>query len=332
MQQYKAIHLISRPDTTIQSDNFEIRQHSREPLKAGEFRVKQTCLSLDPAMRGWMSPDTNSYIPPVELGAIMRSNGLGEVIESQHDKFAVGTRVMGMFGWTEEAVSNGQGVNAVSLDLPDEAILSTIALPGLTAAQGFLRLSDFKAGETILISGGAGSVGSIVGQMAKAEGLRVIGISGSEEKCRWMTEELGFDVALNYRSDNLKDEVRAAAPDGIDIYFENTGGPIQSIALHSMNTFGRVIVCGLISQYNKAEPDPGPDWVPVIKQRLRIQGFTMPDHMHEAPELAQLVAGYLMKGQLKYRAHVLEGLESAVSGINLLFSGENQGKLVVKLS
>lgn len=328
---YKAIQLVKRPETTITPDIFRVATLETPELKEGQILIKQTHMSLDPAMRGWMNEDKDSYVPPVGLGEIMRSSGVGKVVESFNDKFPVGTIVSGMFGWTEYLVSNGKGVQKMPKDISPEAILSVLALPGATAYQGLMNVGRPKAGETLLVSGAAGSVGSIVGQIAKAEGLRVIGSAGSEEKCRWLVDELGFDAAVNYKSKNLARELAEAAPDGIDIFYENTGGPIQHAAVNLMNAHGRIVVCGIISDYNSKEPAPGPDWSFIVKKRLRVEGFAMPDHWHKLPELLQSVSKYLQEGKIKYRAHVLEGLESAIEGINLLFTGGNTGKLMVKL-
>jgi NADPH-dependent curcumin reductase CurA len=328
---YKAVQLIKRPGTVITPDIFNVVTCETPDLKKGEILIRQTHMSLDPAMRGWMSDDRSSYIPPVELGEIMRSSGVGEVVESLNEKFPKGIRVSGMFGWTEYLVTDGLGIQPIRDSIDPEAVLCVLALPGVTAYQGLMNIGKPKAGETLLVSGAAGSVGSIVGQIAKAEGLRVIGSVGSEEKSRWITEELGFDAAVNYKSNSLNRDLSEAAPDGIDIFFENTGGPIQHAAFQHMNAHGRIVVCGVISEYNSMKPTPGPSWVNIVRKRLRIQGFTMPDYWDKFPELSGNVAKYLLKGQIKYRAHVLEGLESAIDGINLLFSGGNRGKLMVKL-
>lgn len=328
---YKAIQLVKRPETVITPDIFKVVTLETPPLNQGEFLIKQTHMSLDPAMRGWMNNDRGSYIPPVELGEIMRSSGVGEVVESLNEKFPKGTTVSGMFGWTEYAVSDGLGIQPIPAGIDPEAVLCVLALPGITAYQGLMNIGKPKAGETLLVSGAAGSVGSIVGQIAKAEGLTVVGSAGSEEKCRWLTEELGFDAAVNYKSKRLFRDLLKAAPNGIDVFYENTGGPIQHAAFNHMNAYGRIVVCGVISDYNSAQPSPGPSWVNIVRKRLRIQGFTMPDYWDKFPELSNHVATYLLQGKIKYRAHVLEGLESAIDGINLLFTGGNMGKLMVKL-
>jgi NADPH-dependent curcumin reductase CurA len=288
-------------------------------------------MSLDPAMRGWMSADTGSYIPPVELGSVMRSSGVAEVVESKNDRFPVGTRVVGMIGWTEYAVSKGEGLQKLPPDIPAEAVLCVLALPGLTAYQGLIEIGKPKAGETLVVSGAAGSVGSMVGQIAKAEGLRVVGTAGTDEKCRWLQDELGFDKAINYKKDDLAKQLAAATPKGVDIYFENTGGPVQHIVFGRMNAHGRIIVCGMIADYNTDKPSPGPNWLNIIRKRLTIQGFTMPDHWDQVPAMMVKLSAYYMGGKLKYRAHKLQGLESAIEGINLLFTGGNTGKLMVVL-
>jgi len=329
--EYKAIKLVKRPDITITPDLFETVTLQTSELKDGEILVKQTHMSLDPAMKGWMSPATDSYIPPVALGEIMRSSGIAEVLESKNEKFAVGAQVMGMIGWTEYAVNTGEGLQILPPGLPADAVLCVLALPGITAYQGLIEMGKPKAGETLVVSGAAGSVGSMVGQIAKAEGMRVVGTAGTDEKCRWLEEELGFDKALNYKSENLAEALKDATPDGVDIYFENTGGPVQHAAFENMNAHGRIIVCGMIADYNTSTPAPGPNWIDIIRKRLTIQGFAMPDHWDNVPAMSQKMAEYWMNGQVKYRAHTLHGLESAVEGINLLFTGGNTGKLLVEL-
>ena len=332
MSTYTAINLIARPAPgPVSSDIFEVVKNEIPSAGPGQILVKQTHMSLDPAMLGWMSPDPESYIPPVALGEVMRSSGLGEVLESNQPDFAVGDRVMGIMGWTEYALSSGAGLNKVQPGPDAETVLSIFALPGLTATQGLFGFGDPKSGETIVVSGAAGSVGSIVGQLAKAEGLNVIGVAGSDEKCDWIVNELGFDGAINYKSDDIAARLAELAPGGIDIYFENTGGPIQQHVFDRMNAHGRIVVCGMIADYGKKVPSAGPNWIPIIKKRITIHGFAMPDHFGQVPELLAKLTPYVMQGKIKYRAHVLEGLESAIEGLNLFFTGDNKGKLIVKL-
>jgi len=332
MTDYTEIHLIKRPDgQAIGPHMFEVVKKPLPKAGPGQILIKQTHMSMDPAMLGWMNPDTESYIPPVELGTTMRSSGLGEVVESNHPDFQVGDMVMGMTGWTEYLVSNGQGMNKLQPGVTPEMALSVFALPGLTATQGLFNVGEPKAGETLVVTGAAGSVGSIVGQLAKAEGLRVIGIVGSDEKAEWITQELGFDGAINYKSDNLADQLAELTPNGIDVFFENTGGPIQHLIFDRMNAHGRIAVCGMIADYTQSTPAPGPNWIPLIKKRIKIQGFAMPDHFGQVGELLAKLTPYVMQGKIKFRTHELQGLESAMTALNLFFTGENKGKLIVKL-
>ncbi len=328
---YKAIKLVKRPERLITPDLFEVVTLETPQLESGQILVKQTHMSLDPAMKGWMTEDRNSYIPPVELGEVMRSSGVAEVVESKHDGFAVGDRVVGMMGWTEYAVSNGQGLQKLPPGVSPEAVLCVLSLPGLTAYQGLMVIGKPQAGETLMVSGAAGSVGSMVGQIAKAEGLRVVGTAGTDEKCRWLEDELGFDKAINYKSDDLARQIKDATPDGVDIYFENTGGAVQHITFNRMNVHGRIVVCGMIADYNAETLSPGPNWINMIRRRLTITGFAMPDHWGDVPAISTKLLEYYQAGQLKYRAHKLSGLESAIEGINLLFTGGNTGKLMVEL-
>lgn len=327
-----AIHLKARPaGGMITSDLFSIQEHALDDLKEGEVRIKQTHMSLDPAMIGWMSPDPESYIPPVAIGEVMRSAGIGEVVESRHIDYKPGDRVQGMMGWQTFYQGVPAALNKIDAPLPAETILSVFALPGLTAVQGLMNIGHPKKGETLVVTGAAGSVGSIVGQLAKAEGLRVIGVVGTEEKANWIVNELGFDGAVNYKADNPEQQLIDLTPDGIDLFFENTGGAIQQSIFDRMNAHGRIVVCGLIADYLSAEPSPGPNWIPMVKKRLTIQGFAMPDHLAQAPELIAKLTPYVMQGQIKHRSHVLKGLASSIDGLNLFFTGENKGKLLVEL-
>ena len=332
MTTFTAINLIKRPQSgVIDSSIFDVVEKQIPTIAPGQVLVKQNYMSLDPAMFGWMSSDTNSYIPPVALGDVMRSSGIGEVTVSNHPDFVVGDRVMGMMGWQEYFVSDGEGLNKVTAPLPDESILSVFALPGLTAVQGLFNVGKPKKGETLIVTGAAGSVGSIVGQLAKAEGLRVIGVVGSQEKADWIVNELGFDAAINYKTDDLDAQLAAAAPDGIDLFFENTGGPIQHLIFDRINAHGRVVVCGLIADYHNEVPAAGPSWLNIIKRRITVQGFTMPDHFHQVPELLEKLTPYVMAGKIKHRTHLLNGLTSAIDGLNLFSTGANKGKLIVKI-
>ncbi|MBD1559443.1 NADP-dependent oxidoreductase [Vibrio sp. S9_S30] len=326
------ILLTARPDgSPIGPHLFTVVENEIPALTEGQFLIKQTHMSMDPAMIGWMMADEDSYIPPVALNSRMRSGGFGEVVASENPEFAVGDKVMGMMGWTEYALTNGQGINKVANNIDAEMALSVFALPGLTATHGLFNVGQPQSGETLVVTGAAGSVGSIVGQLAKAEGLRVIGVVGSDEKASWIVNELGFDGAINYKKDNLKSQLESLTPDGVDVFFENTGGPIQHHIFDRMNAHGRIVVCGMIADYTTSEPLAGPNWIPLIKKRITVQGFAIPDHFHQMPQLLERLTPYVMNGQIKFRTHVLDGLESAMSAMNLFFTGENKGKLLIKL-
>lgn len=331
MTQYTEIHLIKRPDgKPIGPHLFEVVKKDLPAVGPNQILIKQTHMSLDPAMLGWMSPDTESYIPPVELGSVMRSSGVGVVVESNNPRFKAGDVLTGMFGWTEYLLSDGKGFSKLQDGVDAETALAIFAIPGMTATQG-LKFLEPKAGETMVVTGAAGSVGSIVGQMAKADGLRVIGVVGDDEKASWIINSLGFDGAINYKTDDLETRLNVLVPNGVDVFFENTGGPIQQLIYNRMNAHGRIVVCGMIADYTARTPAPGPSWINLIKKRIRIQGFAMPDHWGDAPALIAKLTPYVLQGKIKYRTHILDGLESAMTGLNLLFTGGNKGKLIVKL-
>lgn len=332
MSSYKEILLVQRPhDGKIGPHLFETREQPIPQPGDGEILIKQTHMSLDPAMLGWMSEDRESYIPPVELGEVMRSSGIGKVIASNHPDFTVGDRVMGMTGWAEYLISDGAGFNKLQAGITEEMALCVFALPGLTATTGLYNFGKPKQGETLVVTGAAGSVGSIVGQLAKADGLRVIGVVGSDEKADWIVNELGFDGAINYKTDDLEAKLTELTPDKIDVFFENTGGPIQQHIFNRMNTHGRIVVCGMIADYQADTPSAGPNWIPLIKKRITVRGFAMPDHWGEVPQLLEKLSPYVQQGKIKYRAHTIDGLSNAEKGLNMLFSGDNKGKMIVKL-
>jgi NADPH-dependent curcumin reductase CurA len=325
--------LKSRPSGLIKADNFElVSQPTPEPGE-GQLLIRSVYLSLDPAMRGWLI-DRPSYVPPVQVGEIMRGLAVGIVEKSNHPKFATGDRVQGMFGWQEYLVSDGEAVTKLpESGLPFSAYLGLFGLVGLTAYAGLLEVGRPKGGEALLISGAAGSVGSLVGQIGKIKGLRVVGIAGTDEKCNWLREELTFDAAVNYKDANYKKQLKAACPNGVDIYFENVGGEILETALYLMNTFGRVVACGMISQYNATGSVPGPSNLAlVISKRLKIQGFLATDYSSKVKEMVINFTQWYSSGQLKYRVDIVRGLEAAPVAINKLFDGSNHGKLMVQVT
>ncbi|CAG8444468.1 385_t:CDS:10 [Ambispora gerdemannii] len=304
-----------------------------ESLKEGEFIVRNYWLSLDPAMRGWMSDSRRSYIRPVEINEVMRGQTVGVVVASKSSKFRAGDKVQIMGGWQEFTVSNGKG--AWKLDVPPGAhlhdFLGIFGGTGMTAYFGLLDIGKPKAGETVVVSGAAGATGSLVGQIAKIKGTRVIGIAGSKEKCDWLEKELGFDVALNYRDADFSKKLAAATPKYIDVYFDNVGGDILDLCLKRIAQKGRIVVCGAISQYNEKNPQGPKNYTTLITQRARMEGFIVFDYGPRYPEAVRDIAKWLQEGKIKRREFVTEGLENAPEGLLRLFKGENTGKTLVKL-
>lgn len=325
--------LKSRPTGLIKAENFELVSQPIPEPGENQILIRSVYLSLDPAMRGWLT-DRPSYVPPVQIGEVMRGLAVGIVEKSNHPIFATGDRMQGMFGWQEYLLSSGEAVTKLpDSELPFSAYLGLFGLAGLTAYAGLVEVGQPKAGETLLVSGAAGSVGSLVGQIGKIKDLHVVGIAGTDEKCKWLRDELGFDVAVNYKDADYKKQLKTACPKGVDIYFENVGGEILETALSLMNTFGRVVVCGLISQYNATAPVPGPsNFAAVISKRLKIQGFLATDHASKIKEMVTNFTQWHISGKLKYRVEIVRGLESAPTAINKLFDGSNTGKLVIEVS
>ncbi|MEG0341069.1 MAG: NADP-dependent oxidoreductase [Acinetobacter sp.] len=326
---YNAFKLLKYPQGSITKDIFEMVSLPKSNLKEGEFLVKQTYMSLDPAMRTWLQQREDSYLPPVRIGEVMRSYGVGIVVESLNPKYPTGSHVVGVTGWSEYVLGNEE-MNIIDPSLPPEAALSIFYMTGLTAYAGLMKIGQPQKGETLVVTGAAGSVGSLVGQLAKAQGLRVVGIAGSDEKCKWLVEELGFDAAINYKSENLEAQLRAAAPNGVDVFYENTGGPIQEIIFNQLNRFGRVVVCGVLSDYDKEVPTKGPSWVDINLKSLRVQGLIVTDYLDIADEAFSVLGAYLAEGKIKFKAHVIEGFENLPEGLMKLFKGENTGKFIVK--
>ncbi|GHD46125.1 NADP-dependent oxidoreductase [Thalassobaculum fulvum] len=333
------VRFVKRPTGEPTADTFEIGEAELPALGDGEILVRIIWLSLDPYMRGRMD-DKRSYAQPQALGAVMQGGTVGQVVESRNPKFAEGDFVLGMFGWQSHAVSDGAMVRKLD---PAVAPLSTwvgvMGMPGLTAYIGLLDVGEMKAGDTVAVSAASGAVGSVVGQLARIKGAKkVVGIAGAEEKCRFVVDELGFDACVSHRSASLRDDLKAACPDGIDIYFENVGGPTLDAALSLMNPFGRIPVCGMISMYNTGPSTEGPDRLPslmrrVLTDRLKIQGFIVSDRaaQHQKAFIEE-VGGYIRDGRIKYREFVTEGLENAPRAFAGLLRGENFGKQLVKVS
>jgi NADPH-dependent curcumin reductase CurA len=328
MQTTSRITLAATPSGPVSAENFGAEEVPVPELTDGEFLLAVKYLSIDPTIRGWMARDT--YLPKIAEGDVIRSLGAGEVIESRNAKFPVGARVSGTPGWQSHAVLNG------GFAIPDgvgyEDALSVFGMTGLTAYVGIEDIGKPKAGETVVVSGAAGAVGSLAGQIAKAKGCRVVGIAGTPEKCRWVTEDLGFDECIDYRSESVPARLRETCPKGIDVYFDNVGGEILNTVLGQIRDHARIVMCGAISGYDLAELSPGPaNLVNVIPRRALLQGFIVLDHFGRAGEAAAAMAGWMQEGKLKSKVDVTEGLASAPHALQALFTGGNVGKTLVKL-
>ncbi|MFJ2604838.1 NADP-dependent oxidoreductase [Streptomyces sp. NPDC091279] len=326
-------HLLSRPVGWPKPEDFALVEAEVPTPREGQVLVRNKYLSVDPYMRGRMS-SAKSYLPPFELDKVMQGGAVGEVIESNAEGFAVGDHVLHFLGWREYAAVGAE--HAVKVD-PDAAPLSTylgvLGMTGLTAYAGLLRTAAFKEGDSVFVSGAAGAVGSQVGQIAKLKGAsRVIGSAGSDEKVKLLLEEYGFDAAFNYKTGKVSTQLREAAPDGVDVYFDNVGGDHLEAAISSLNQGGRIAVCGMISVYNNTEPAPGPrNLTRLIQTRGRIEGFLVGDHYDLQPQFVSEVGPWVASGQLKYRETVVEGIEHNLEAFLGVLRGENTGKMIVKL-
>lgn len=334
MSHNRQVKLANRPQPGLfQRDNFIIEDTPIAQPDEGELLVRVEVISLDPAMRGWVN-DGKSYVPPVGIGEVMRAYAAGIVEHSKHPKFAVGDAVQGLLGVQQYAVSNGRGL--VKLDLakaPIERWVGGLGMPGWTAYFGLLEVGQPKEGETVVVSAASGAVGSLVGQIAKIKGCRAVGIAGGPEKCAFLTDELGFDASVDYKTGKLAEALRTACPDGIDVNFENVGGEILDTVLPQMNVFGRIALCGLISGYTASEAPPGPKNIrAVLTQRLKMQGLIVFDWANRIPEAIEQLGTWHQEGRLKMREDLREGgVDAFPDVVNMLYTGANNGKLVLKV-
>lgn len=326
--------LAARPQGSVKASDFNHVKESLRDLQAGEVLIKNLYISLDPAMRGWMNESKNSYMPPVAIGEVMRALAVGQVVESNNPKFAVGDHVSGILGMQEYAYSDGNGISKVDPKLaPLPLYLSTLGMPGMTAYFGLLEVGQPKEGDTVVISGAAGAVGTIVGQIAKIKGARVVGIAGGADKVRYLTEELGFDAAIDYKSEDVSAALKQHCPKGIDVYFDNVGGDILDAALAQLAFGARVVICGAISQYNNTTPIKGPsNYLNLMVKRATMKGVMVSDFYPRAMEAAMVMGGWIMSGRLKSREDIVEGLENFPETFQKLFTGENNGKLILKVA
>ena len=333
----RRVVLASRPEGAPQLSNFRIEERPAPEPEQGEVLLRTLWLSLDPYMRGRMSA-ARSYAKPVEVGEPMVGGTVSKVVDSRHPDFKVGDIVLAYSGWQDYAVSNGAGLRKLDpARAPISTALGVLGMPGMTAYTGLLTIGDPKPGETVVVAAATGPVGATVGQIAKVKGCRAVGIAGGPDKCRYLLDAFGFDVAVDHRSKNFADELRAACPDGIDVYFENVGGPVWDAVFPLLNDFARIPVCGLISQYNMTELPPGPDRTPqlfrqVLTRRLTIRGFIVWDFASQAEAFERDVSTWIQQGKIKYKEDVVEGLENAPQAFLGLLQGKNFGKMLVRVS
>jgi NADPH-dependent curcumin reductase CurA len=323
-----------RPEGRIRPSDFELVEAPAPSPGPGQAVARVLYLSLDPTNRIWMA-DVEQYMPPVQIGEVMRGIGLAQVIESNAARYAAGDLVTGLTGWQDYVLidSNAAAIRPVprGLPVPPAVLLGVLGGTGLTAYFGLLDIGRPQAGETVVVSAAAGATGSVAGQIAKLKGCRVVGIAGGPDKCRWLTDELGFDAAVDYKVSGWAERLRAACPRGVDVNFENVGGEIMDAVMSLMNLNGRVVLCGLISGYNTGEPMRG-RYDLILMKRLRVQGFIVIDFASRFGEAVQQLAQWVADGKLKQRETIVDGLERAPTAINLLFDGGNTGKLLVKVA
>ena len=324
--------LARRPVGHVTREDFTFEEVPVQDLAEGQILVKNHYLSLDPAMRGWMN-EGKSYIAPVGLGDVMRALGVGEVIESRHPRFSVGDFVQGTLGVQDFYAGEPRGFYTVDTTLaPLPLYLSALGMTGMTAYFALLDTGAPQSGDTVVISGAAGAVGSVAGQIAKLKGCRVVGTAGGEQKCRMLVEELGFDAVIDYKNEDVLEGLKRNCPDGVNVYFDNVGGDILDAVLSRLALHARVVICGAISQYNNTTPVKGPaNYLSLLVNRARMEGFVVLDHASRFAAAGQKMAGWIAEGKLKSREDIVEGLETFPETLQKLFSGENFGKLMLKV-
>ncbi|MHA6799317.1 NADP-dependent oxidoreductase [Bounagaea algeriensis] len=328
------IRLASRPRGWPTSENFDVTEVTVGEPAAGQVLVRNLVMSVDPYMRGRMN-EGRSYVAPFEVGAPLDGGAVGQVVSSASEELEAGDVVLHDRGWRDYAVLDAGRVKKVDPDrAPLNAYLYVLGMPGMTAYVGLSEIAQQQPGDVVFISGAAGAVGSLAGQLAKLSGAsRVIGSAGSAEKVRFLTEEVGFDAAFNYKDGPVRDQLKQAAPEGIDVYFDNVGGEHLEAAIGAMNDFGRIACCGMISQYNAAEPEPGPrNMFMMVSKRLRMRGFIVGDHPELTEQFARDVGGWLSEGKIHYQETVVEGLRNAPEAFLDMMRGQNTGKMLVKIA
>ncbi|MCB8874663.1 NADP-dependent oxidoreductase [Acidisoma silvae] len=328
----RSVTLASRPKGAPTLDNFEMREEVMPKPGEAEVLTRTLWLSLDPYMRGRMS-DKASYAAPIAIGAPMTGETVGEVVESRDPRFTAGDIVVGAFGWQSHIVSSGDRLTIVPTGVPYSAYLGVLGMPGATAYAGMTEIGQVKPGETVVISAASGAVGAVAGQLAKRAGARVVGVAGNPDKCLYIQDTLGFDECIDHRAVmDLGSALRDACPKGIDVYFENVGGDLQDAVYPLMNDYGRMIMCGMVAEYNDTKPRPGPNLMDVVKKRLRIEGFIVTDKLQRFVDWRAMATPWVADGSLHFREHVVDGLENAPEAFIDLLRGHNFGKLVIRVA
>ena len=332
------IRLAARPVGLPTRNDWSFTTEPVAPPAPGGLLVKTLALSLDPAMRGWMN-EAKSYIPPVAIGEVMRAGGIGVVVESNHAGFAAGDLVSASLGVQEYCAIAADEVKRSGLFKIDARLgtpnqwLNVLGMPGMTAYFGLLDVGQPKAGETVVVSGAAGAVGQTVGQLARIKGCRAIGIAGGPAKCEWVVQELGFDACVDYKTANPRDALKAACPNGVDVYFDNVGGEILDMVLARINRKARIVICGAISQYNNTTPVQGPkNYLSLLVNRARMEGMVVFDYTERFPQAVAELAGYLREGRMQSREDVVDGLQNFPEALLKLFTGANFGKLILRVA
>ena len=328
----KVLRLKKRPIGFPDEDTWELSEEILPSLNEGEILIENNYISLDPAMRGWMN-ETRSYIEPVKIGDVMRAGSIGKVIESNNPKFSEGDVVSGGSGVQQYSINDGKGFFKIypgKLNLP--VFIGTLGMPGMTAYFGILEVGKIKEGDTVLVSAAAGAVGSIVGQIAKIKGCKVVGIAGGKEKCDYVVNELGFDGCIDYKNESVKSGIKKECPNGIDVYFDNVGGDILDSALIFINKYARIVICGAISQYNETSAKGPDNYLSLLVNRGTMTGMVVFDYVKKYPIAVEEMSNWILEGKLKSKEDIYDGIENFYEIFKKLFNGDKKGKLILKVN